>query len=150
VVEDTAAVLRYVKIGKPVVVVVAHRGSHPEASRTDASFFGDIGEGPIAIVSVEAIPQRLFRCVEVALAAIDQVDIKPAVLVVVEEGAARTGGFGQILLGRASAIVDPLNPAERRRNLLENRKPKNSLSQGAPGEREKASASGQSANKPAP
>jgi len=71
-IKDTAAVLRYVKIGKPVVVVVADRGSHPEASRSDASFFGDIGEGAIAIVSVEGITQRLFRCEEVALAAIDR------------------------------------------------------------------------------
>src|SRR6266480_3259947 len=96
VVENTLSVLREVKVRKAIVVVIADGYTHAVGIPRDAGFFGDVGESAIAVVAVERVPQRMRRCVEVTLTAVDEVDVHPAVVIVVDEGAACAVRFGQI------------------------------------------------------
>ena len=82
---------------------------------------GHVGEGAVAIVLVERVANRLRGLVEIARAAVHQVDVHPAVVVVIEEGAAGAHGLGQVVLGRCGVVVNPANAAGFRRDLLEER-----------------------------
>ena len=110
VIQNAVAVLRDVHVGKAIAVVVADRHALPIAARRDPGFFGNVGESSVAIVAVESIAQRRIGVEEVTLAAVDQVNVHPAIVVVVKESAARAGGFGQIFLGRFSGSVGPRMP----------------------------------------
>ena len=54
----------------------------------DAAFFGDIGEGAVAIVAVERGLWRLRGMKERSEAAVDEEGVQVAVLIVVEPGCA--------------------------------------------------------------
>src|SRR4029077_2208185 len=86
VVENTAAVLGYVEIGKPIAIVVTDRDSHAVAAAGDASLLCNVGERSVPVVGIQRVAQRRIRFVEVAAAAVDQINIHPAVVVVVDKG----------------------------------------------------------------
>jgi hypothetical protein len=54
----------------------------------------NVGECTVAIVAVKRITQRLRRIIEVGFSAVDQVDVHPAIVVKIEEGASGSAGFG--------------------------------------------------------
>ena len=103
--------MRDVEVSKSVAVVVADGDTLSVSSCAYPSLLGDIGEGAIAIVAIQRISQRWIRIEEVALSAIDEIYIHPPVVVVVEECAARTGGFGKVLVGGHATAMDPRYPA---------------------------------------
>ena len=70
------------------------RTCHP---RTPA-LFGHIGKCSVAIVFVERVANGLRRLEEIARTAVDQVDVHPAVVVVIEKGAPGSQGLGQIAI----------------------------------------------------
>ncbi len=107
-IEDAATVLRDVEIGEAVGVVVAYSDAHAIAAAGDASFLCDVGEGAVAIVVVEGVAEGNGRSPKIAGAAVDQIDVDPAVVVVVEEGAAGAGGFGEIFLEGVATGVDEI------------------------------------------
>ena len=119
VIENRPAVGGDEEVGKAVVVVVADGHAHAEGPAGDAGLLGDVGERAVAIVLVERVADRLLGLVEIARAAVDQVDVHPAVVVVVEEGAARSHGLRQVVFGRCGVVVDPANAAGLRRDLFE-------------------------------
>src|ERR1700685_1866269 len=94
VIQNALAVLRHIEIGKTVTVVIANRHSLPITSSRHPSFFGDVAERAIAIVAVKSIADGLCRSKEVALSAVNKINIHPAVIVVVEKSATRSRSFG--------------------------------------------------------
>src|SRR5580692_2377915 len=60
--------------------------------------------------------------IEVATATIDQINVHPAVIVVVKEGAACANSFRQVHFWRTPVGVNPRNAASGRRNFLESRR----------------------------
>ncbi len=95
-IENAASVLRDVEIGKAVRIVVTHRNAHPVATARDAGRLGDVRKCSVAVVVVECVSQRMGRSIKIALPAVDQIDVHPPVIVIVEKCAARPGRFGQI------------------------------------------------------
>src|SRR5580704_2667523 len=83
VIEDARGVLRHVNIRKAVAIVVANGDAHAVGVATDAGFLCDVSKCAVAIVFVERVAQRRIRIEEVALAAIDEINVHPAVVVVV-------------------------------------------------------------------
>src|SRR6185312_4665024 len=83
VIEDAVGVLGDVEVGEAVAVVVTDSNAHAVGVAWNAGLGGDIGKGSIAVVAIEGIAQRNGGLVEVAGAAIDEVDVHPAVVVVV-------------------------------------------------------------------
>src|SRR3977135_3862509 len=84
-VENAATIGCDEDIRPPVVVVVTDGNAHSESSACHARSFGHIGERAVAIVLVKCIADRLSGGPEIAQPAVHQVDIHPAVIVVVEE-----------------------------------------------------------------
>jgi len=85
------AVVSDEEILEAVVVVIADANAVRPTWVGDAGFRGDIGEGAVAVVVVEAIAGTRRSAVEAAPT--DDEDIHPAVIVVIEEGAAAAHGF---------------------------------------------------------
>ena len=110
-VQNAAPVLRDVKIGKTIAVIVAHGCTHAIAATGDAGLFGHVRECAVAVIAVKGVAQRLGRSKYVALAAVHQVDVHPAVVVIVEESATRASRLGQIFFGRKTGGVRPGNAA---------------------------------------
>ena len=85
-----------------VVVVIADADAVGPASGVEAGLFGDVGEGAVAIVFVEAV--GCFGRIAFKASAGEQEDIHPAVVVVVDEGAAATVGFQDVFVGPFATI----------------------------------------------
>src|ERR1700728_1952540 len=69
---------------------------------------GDIGEGSIAIIVIEAQRGPGFL-VAWPVAAVDQQNVLPPIAIVVEKGAARAQSFGEKFPAEGSAIVWEVN-----------------------------------------
>ncbi len=107
VIQNASSILGHVQIGKAVAVIVAHGDTLPVAAGRDAGLLRDVGEGSISIVAIERVAQRRIGIVEVTLAAVDEIDVHPSVIVVIEKGAACPGGFRQVLLRRLAGGMYP-------------------------------------------
>src|SRR6185437_12978269 len=59
VIQNAAAILRHVKIGETIGVVVSNSDSHSVAAAGNTGFVGDVGECAVAIVVIECVPKRL-------------------------------------------------------------------------------------------
>src|SRR3954468_21720064 len=97
VIENTSSILRHKKIGKAVTIVIADCDAHTVAAGSDSGALGHIAESAIAIVAIEDIAKRRLRIIEIALAAVDEVNVHPTVIVVVDEPAAGAGGLGEVV-----------------------------------------------------
>ena len=81
-----------------VVVVVADADAGLPAGAREAGFRGDVGEGSVAIIFVE-MRGRLFAGfpIRVEARAVGQINVEPAVVVVVEKGEAAAFGFDDVV-----------------------------------------------------
>ena len=103
-----------------VVVVVADRHTEAEKRNAQAGLASHVGEGAVVVVVVEL--QRggaAFGVAGVPIApgsgemgwmtgpipTVDEQDVGPAVVVIVNEGTTRTHGFGQPFLAEGAVIV---------------------------------------------
>ena len=93
-----------VKVGKAVVVVIAHRD--PDAVHLEIESGGArcVHERPVAVVPVK-LHRRALLLAPRPVRSVYQQDIQPAVIVIIEEGASRTQRFRQVLLPEGAAIV---------------------------------------------
>ena len=82
-----------------VVVVVAHADSGLPAGAGESGFFGDVGERSVAIVFVQVRRRSFARGpVRVEARSVRQIDIEPAVVVVIEKGETAAFGFDDVVL----------------------------------------------------
>src|ERR1700683_3553363 len=118
-IEDAVRVLRDVEVGETVGIVIADSDAHAVGVAGDSGFFGYVGESAVAIIAIECVAQGLRRTVEIAGPAVDEVDVHPAVVVVIEEAAAGADGFRQIPFGRAAVGVCPVDSGGGGRHFFE-------------------------------
>ncbi len=98
VIEHIFSVIGDVEIFAAVVVVIADADALAPAGVREAGLFCDIGERAVAIVVVEMAGRR-FSGGSIEACAVDDEDVRPAVVVVVEDGDARSRGFNDVFLG---------------------------------------------------
>ena len=106
VVEDVFSVVGDVEIFAAVVVVVADADALAPAGVQQAGFLGDVGERAVVIVVVEMVRWRASFCARdgvIELRAVDDENVGPAVVVVVEDGDAGAGGFDDVFFGGDAA-----------------------------------------------
>ena len=104
-IQDVRAEVRDVEIDPAVVVVVAGAGAHPVLAMADARSIGHVLERAVAAIPVQAVP-RLLRHRRIGeRATVDEEDVDPAVVVVVEEQPARADGFDQVFVGARAVDV---------------------------------------------
>src|SRR5215471_6328927 len=93
---------------KSVVVKVGNRAAQSIHLDRKPCVSGDVGEGAIFVVVIErrdgsyALPARPAHRV-------DQQNVLPAIVVIVDEGTTRTQGFREILFARRTAVMFELN-----------------------------------------
>src|SRR5277367_2086055 len=100
-VETVCPEVRYIDIWPAVVVVVSYRDSIAPSVIGHARFDRDIREGAVMIVVEERSVRRLgFSLQRLAGRAIHEVNIQPAIVVVVQQGHAGTCRVQNVLLLR--------------------------------------------------
>src|SRR5947209_404906 len=87
VVKNVAAVLGNEQVGEPVVVVVSPHAAKAVCSARHPGLVSDVGEGTVPIVVVKSVASCYTAVVSIA--AIDKVNVWPAVIV--EIGNANSG-----------------------------------------------------------
>ncbi len=82
-----------------VVVIVADTDASLPTGAPQAGFLGDVGKGSVAIIFVEMRSGGLAgRPVGVEARAVGEIDVEPAIIVVVEERQAAAFGFDDVAL----------------------------------------------------
>ena len=112
VVEDARAVGRDVEIAVAVVVVVAHRQAHATTHPADAGLLRHVGEGSVAVIPVEGVGDGTAALALRRGRVGDEVDVEPAVAVVVDEPSAAPHGLDHVPAAKGE-LPDP--PAQARR-----------------------------------
>lgn len=101
-VERTARIARDVQVHEPVVVKIARGDTHPVYRLTplrQASCRGDVREGAVRILPIEAIPVFLLIAPQGRQSrSVDEKNIQQTVAVVIQQGDAAAHGFEKILL----------------------------------------------------
>src|SRR6266404_3295350 len=97
------------KIVKPVVIVVTHGHAHPEHLNVESCFVSYVSESAVMIVVIES-GGRVFLDMAGPVHAVHKKNVRPAVVVVVDEGHARSHGFRQEFLPEGAIIVNESNP----------------------------------------
>src|SRR5439155_26009911 len=118
-VENAAAILRDVQIGKAVAIVITDSNTHTVAASSHTGFFGDIDERSVAVIFIECVAQRRIGIEEIAFTTVDEVNVHPSVVVVVQEGTACAGSFRKIVFRRTPVYVSPGNSGFSGRNFFE-------------------------------
>src|ERR1700682_1289222 len=117
--ENAPPVLRHIKIRESVPVVIAHSHTLPKSPGPHPRFFRNIGKCSVPVVVIQRIALRRIWSVKIAFPAIDQINVHPPVIVIIQKCAARSGRFRQIFLRRFCVGMPPGNATGRRRNLFE-------------------------------
>ena len=99
VVEPVLAVVGDVEIFPSVVVVVADANALAPAGCGQTGFGGHVGERAVVIVAIQVIAGTLPGGKSFERRAIHQKNVGPAVVVVVEDRDAGSGGFDDVFLG---------------------------------------------------
>jgi hypothetical protein len=108
-VETILAEVGDVEVGPAVIVEVCDRNAEPPSVVGDASFSRDIGEGTVVIVVKErSVGWSGFSGESVVSGAVDQVDVEPAVVVVVEQGDSGADLFENVRLRGCPHHVTPM------------------------------------------
>ena len=106
-IENVAAIACHEKVREAVSIVVSDSDAHAEVSAGHAGGQRDIRKTAIPIVLVEGVPGRILGIVKVACAAVHQVDVQPAVVIKVEESAARPDNLRRVVPAGSSTIMHP-------------------------------------------
>ena len=129
-IEDVLAVVGDEDGLMAVVVLIGNGDALRPALTDEAGFFGDVCKRAVAVVFVEAI-----RCVRgdrrgVEAAAVENENVEPAVVIVIEECNAAAGGFEDIVGAVSAAEDDGMGEAGLRGDISELREPGNAGSFG--------------------
>src|SRR5579859_7222433 len=98
-IEDVFSVVGDVEIFPAVVVIVADADSLAPAGVGQAGFVRDIGESTVVIVMVEMAGREIARGRSIESGAVHDEDVRPAVVVVIEDGDAGSSGFNDVFFG---------------------------------------------------
>jgi hypothetical protein len=114
-IEAVLAVVGYIQVRPAVVVVIANRASVSPAVVGYAGLFRHVGEGAVVIVMEESrVGRGGLAGKRIVCGAVHQINVEPAVIVIVQE--TNAGAFGledEALLRRACRVM----PARKSRGL---------------------------------
>ena len=107
-VEAIPAEVRHKNVGPAIVVVVADGNAEAPAIVGDAGLLGDVGEGAVVVVVEErGVGRGDFAGERVVRRSVDEIDVEPAVVVVVEQADSGAVGLEDELLFRRAHVVGP-------------------------------------------
>ena len=98
----------HIQIGPAIVVVVAYGNSNSPTIVGYACLFRDIGKCAIVVVMKErGVRRGGFSAERVVGHAIDEVDVEPSIVVVIEQCDATAEGLDDLRLGARAAVIAP-------------------------------------------
>ena len=118
-VENVVSVLGDVQIGEPISIIVTDGHTLAVCPTSNSGFRCHIGKSSVAIVTIKRIPQRRIRIEKIAVAAVHEIDVHPAVAIVIQKGTACPGSLRQVVLRRLACDVGPGDAANRGRHFFE-------------------------------
>ena len=118
-IEDVLAVIRDEDVFVAVIVVIADGDGLGPAGADEAGFFRHVTECAVAIVFVEAIGDAGRNCGCIEAAAVEDQDVEPAVVIVIEEGDAAACAFENIVGMIGGAEDDGVGETGFRSNVCE-------------------------------
>ena len=87
-----------------VIVVIAHANAGSPAGPSQTGLSRDVGKGSIPVIFVEVRGGGILRCVGFSQTySVRQIDIQPAIVVIVEESQAAALYLDQVFLGFGSS-----------------------------------------------
>src|SRR4029077_19844774 len=96
------------EIVEAVVIVVADGYAHAEEFDVETGFVGDVGEGAVVIVVVE-LGRGMFGGLARPVGAVDEEDVGPAIVVVIDESDTGAHGFGKIFFAEGGVVVEEVD-----------------------------------------
>src|SRR5208282_606801 len=115
VVENGTVVSEDEQVRESIVVIVPYRNAHTEQPLSpNARLFSDIGKRAIAIVAVKGAAEGVFGSVKPSRRTVHEIQVKQAVLVVVDPAAARAHGLDQVFFSRGRVVVLKRDPGGTR------------------------------------
>src|SRR6266567_1469277 len=88
VIKNAAVVTGDVEINPAIAIVISSSHAHAKNSSRYSGFLGYICEGTVVVVVIQRALQRRLRREKVRRPAVDQIDVHPAVVIVIEERSA--------------------------------------------------------------
>ena len=108
-VQHVVAVVGHKQIVEPVVVVVAHGDGRGPAGADEAGLRRDVGKRAVAVVLVQAVGRARRRALQAG--AVEHEQIRPPVVVVVDERDAAADDFDDVALRLDAAVDDRIGQA---------------------------------------
>ena len=107
-IQDAVTPVSDKKIGKSIVVEIAHTAALPPTGFCKAGLQGDVRECSVAIVLVQAANRRIGGCpVRLEPCAVDEKDVEPSVIIEVEERYSASRSFQQKAISSFAAENRP-------------------------------------------
>src|SRR5215471_17137327 len=113
VVQAVLSVVGDIEVFPAVVVVVADANALSPARSGEAGLVGNVGECAVVVIAVEVIGRGLAAGKAFESGSIDQENVWPAIVVVVDDANAGAGSFDDVLLG-----IDAAEDVRRRQSGL--------------------------------
>jgi hypothetical protein len=95
----------YKNIVEAVVIVISDCDSKSEKRNVEARLLRDVGESSVAVIVIELQRGRAFFGVPRPILGVDQQYVGEAIVVVIDESAARAHGFRQPLFSERPVVV---------------------------------------------
>ena len=93
VIENAGGVLGNKQIREPIAIVITDRYAHTIAAAGNTGCHRHVDECAVPIIAVKRVAQRLIGIIEVAAPTVDQINVHPTVVVVIEKSAAGASRF---------------------------------------------------------
>ena len=105
-VQDDAAETGHQHVGPAIVVVVADHGAVRPAGIRHACLVGHIGKGAIVVVMEEGAARLLPGQLHVHIGRVGEVDVRPAIAVVIDQGHSAAHRFDDVFLVGRSEVLE--------------------------------------------
>ena len=102
-VQPILSVIRDIQVFPPVIVIVPNANSLPPTRGSKSGFLGHVRKSTVMIVAVQVAGWFLSAWKAFELGAVDQKNVRPAIVVVVENRDSRAGRLNDVLLGEEPA-----------------------------------------------
>ena len=96
VIKNIAAITCDIEIDPAIAVIIGSGDAHTKTGSSHSCFVGDVSESAVMIIMVEGVLQRGRRCKEIRWSTVDQINIHPTVVVIIQKGTTGADRFRQV------------------------------------------------------
>ena len=121
-IKNVTTVVSNEQVDPTVAIVICGGDADAEVAAGYAGFDSDIGKSAVAVVAIESVAQRRDGFEKIGRAAIDEIEVHPPIVVVVENRDTGPHGFRQVPAAGFGVIVYEKNTRAREIHRHKNRR----------------------------